>query len=158
EKGLTIDEAGFEAELQKQKQRSKKDSAAKVYDWVVLEEKPETFVGYDKTENEVVITRYRKIENKDGEFYQIVLDNTPFYPEGGGQVGDKGTIENAVENIEVLETKKENNLIISLVKELPKDAGALFYAEVNTADRKNTQANHSVTHLLHEALRDVLGT
>ncbi|WP_374329318.1 alanine--tRNA ligase [Soonwooa sp.] len=158
EKGLTIDEAGFEAELQKQKQRSKKDSAAKVYDWVVLEEKPETFVGYDKTENEVVITRYRKIENKDGEFYQIVLDNTPFYPEGGGQVGDKGTIENAVENIEVLETKKENNLIISLIKELPKDVSAVFYAKVNSADRRNSQGNHSGTHLLHEALRDVLGT
>ncbi len=158
EKGLTIDEAGFEAELQKQKQRSKKDSAAKVYDWVVLEEKPESFVGYDKTENEVVITRYRKIENKDGEFYQIVLDNTPFYPEGGGQVGDKGSLENAVENIEVLETKKENNLIISLIKELPKDVSAVFYAKVNSADRRNSQGNHSGTHLLHEALREVLGT
>ncbi|MGX9986091.1 alanine--tRNA ligase [Soonwooa purpurea] len=158
EKGLTIDEAGFEAEMQKQKQRSKKDSAAKVYDWVVLEEKPETFVGYDKTENEVTITRYRKIENKDGEFYQIVLDNTPFYPEGGGQVGDKGSLENAIENIEVLETKKENNLIISLIKELPKDASAVFYAKVNASDRRNSQANHSGTHLLHEALRDVLGT
>ncbi|MFW2136529.1 alanine--tRNA ligase [Chryseobacterium sp. TY4] len=158
EKGLTIDEAGFEAELQKQKQRSKKDSAAKVYDWVVLEEKPETFVGYDKTENEVLITRYRKIENKDGEFYQIVLDNTPFYPEGGGQVGDKGTIENAVEYIGILETKKENNLIISLIKELPKDVSAVFYAKVNSSDRRNSQANHSGTHLLHEALRDVLGT
>ncbi len=158
EKGLTIDEAGFEAEMQKQKQRSKKDSIAKVHDWVVLEEKPETFVGYDKTENEVQITRYRKIENKDGEFYQIVLDNTPFYPEGGGQTGDKGVLENAVESFEVLETKKENNLIISLIKDLPKDAGAVFYAKVNNTDRKNTQANHSVTHLLHEALRDVLGT
>ncbi len=158
EKGLTIDEAGFEAEMQKQKQRSKKDSAAKVHDWVVLEEKPETFVGYDKTENEVQITRYRKIENKDGEFYQIVLDNTPFYPEGGGQIGDKGVLENAVESFEILETKKENNLIISLIKELPKDAGAVFYAKVNSAERKNTQANHSVTHLLHEALREVLGT
>ncbi|WP_313215301.1 alanine--tRNA ligase [Soonwooa sp.] len=158
EKGLTIDEASFEAELQKQKQRSKKDSAAKVYDWVVLEEKPETFVGYDKTENEVLITRYRKIENKDGEFYQIVLDNTPFYAEGGGQVGDKGTIENAVEYIEILETKKENNLIISLIKELPKDVSAVFYAKVNSSDRRNSQANHSGTHLLHEALRAVLGT
>jgi len=158
EKGLTIDEAGFEAEMAKQKQRSKKDSAAKVYDWVVLEEKPETFVGYDVLESETYITRYRKIENKDGEFYQIVLSNSPFYPEGGGQVGDKGVIENATESFEVLETKKENGLIISLINELPKDAGALFYAKVNAADRKNSQANHSVTHLLHEALRDVLGT
>ncbi|WP_133943495.1 alanine--tRNA ligase [Epilithonimonas xixisoli] len=158
EKGLTIDEAGFEAEMAKQKQRSKKDSAAKVYDWVVLEEKPETFVGYDVLESETYITRYRKIENKDGEFYQIVLSNSPFYPEGGGQVGDKGVLENATESLEVLETKKENGLIISLINGLPKDAGAVFYAKVNVADRKNSQANHSATHLLHEALREVLGT
>ena len=158
EKGLTIDEAGFEAEMQKQKQRSKRDSAAKVYDWVILEEKPEKFVGYDQLETEAYITRYRKIENKDGEFYQIVLDNTPFYPEGGGQVGDKGLLENAVESLEVLDTKKENGLIISLINHLPKDVSAVFYAKVNVSDRKNSQANHSVTHLLHEALREVLGT
>ncbi|MCG2793570.1 MAG: alanine--tRNA ligase [Weeksellaceae bacterium] len=158
EKGLTIDEAGFQTEMAKQKQRSKKDSAAKVYDWVVLEEKPETFVGYDVLESETYITRYRKIENKDGEFYQIVLSHSPFYAEGGGQVGDKGVLENAGERLEVLETKKENGLIISLINRLPKDAGAVFYAKVNAADRKNSQANHSATHLLHEALREVLGT
>jgi alanyl-tRNA synthetase len=158
EKGLTIDEAGFEAEMTKQKQRSKKDSASKVYDWVVLEEKPETFVGYDQIETETYITRYRKVENKDGEFYQVVLSNSPFYPEGGGQIGDKGVLENAVESLEVLETKKENGLIISLINGLPKDAGAVFYAKVNATERKNSQANHSVTHLLHEALREVLGT
>ncbi|MCJ7935288.1 MAG: alanine--tRNA ligase [Chryseobacterium sp.] len=158
EKGLTIDEAGFKAEMEKQKQRSKSDSAQKVYDWVVLEEKPETFVGYDQIESETYITRYRKVENKDGEFYQVVLSSSPFYPEGGGQVGDKGVLENASESFEVLETKKENGLIISLISGLPKDAGALFYAKVNASERKNSQANHSVTHLLHEALRDVLGT
>ncbi|MCQ9638679.1 alanine--tRNA ligase [Chryseobacterium sp. WG14] len=158
EKGLTIDEAGFKFEMEKQKQRSKSDSAQKVYDWVVLEEKPETFVGYDQTESETYITRYRKVENKDGEFYQVVLSSSPFYPEGGGQVGDKGILENASESFEVLETKKENGLIISLINGLPKDAGAVFYAKVNASDRKNSQANHSVTHLLHEALRDVLGT
>ncbi|MBW7675023.1 alanine--tRNA ligase [Chryseobacterium chendengshani] len=158
EKGLTIDEAGFEAEMAKQKQRSKKDSASKVYDWVVLEEKPENFVGYDQIEAETYITRYRKVENKDGEFYQVVLSNSPFYPEGGGQIGDKGVLENAIESFEVLETKKENGLIISLINGLPKDAGAVFYAKVNAIERKNSQANHSVTHLLHEALRDVLGT
>ncbi|MBW8523365.1 alanine--tRNA ligase [Chryseobacterium chendengshani] len=158
EKGLTIDEAGFEAEMAKQKQRSKKDSASKVYDWVVLEEKPENFVGYDQIEAETYITRYRKVENKDGEFYQVVLSNSPFYPEGGGQIGDKGVLENAVESFEVLETKKENGLIISLINGLPKDAGAIFYAKVNATERKNSQANHSVTHLLHEALREVLGT
>lgn len=158
EKGLTIDEKGFEAEMEKQKQRSKKDSASKVYDWVILEEKPETFVGYDQIEAETYITRYRKVENKDGEFYQVVLSNSPFYPEGGGQIGDKGVLENAAESFEVLDTKKENGLIISLISGLPKDAGAVFYAKVNAKDRKNTQSNHSVTHLLHEALREVLGT
>jgi len=158
EKGLTIDEAGFEQALNQQKQRSKADSAQKVYDWVTLEEKPENFVGYDKTESETYITRYRKVENKDGEFYQIVLSESPFYPEGGGQIGDKGVLENAAESFEVLETKKENGLIISLINGLPKDAGAVFYAKVNDSERKNSQANHSVTHLLHEALREVLGT
>ena len=158
EKGLTIDEEGFKAEMEKQKQRSKSDSAQKVYDWVVLEEKPESFVGYDQIESETYITRYRKVENKDGEFYQVVLSSSPFYPEGGGQVGDKGLLENASESFEVLETKKENGLIVSLINGLPKDAGAVFYAKVNATDRKNSQANHSVTHLLHEALRDVLGT
>ncbi|REC47773.1 alanine--tRNA ligase [Chryseobacterium pennipullorum] len=157
EKGLTIDEAGFKAEMEKQKLRSKADSAQKVYDWVTLEDKPETFVGYDQTESETYITRYRKVENKDGEFYQVVLSSSPFYPEGGGQVGDKGVLENAVESFEVLETKKENGLIISLINGLPKDAGAVFYAKVNASERKNSQANHSVTHLLHEALREVLG-
>src|SRR5690606_34699352 len=158
------------------KQRSKKDSAAKVYDWVVLEERPETFVGYDQMAAETYITRYRKIENKDGEFYQIVLSQSPFYPEGGGQVGDTGVlipsyaphfdisqpdmynIKDNPDVIQVLDTKKENNLIVSLINELPKDAGAVFYAKVEAKNRRNTQANHSVTHLLHEALREVLGT
>ena len=158
EKGLTIDEEGFKQALNEQKKRSKADSAQKVYDWVTLEEKPENFVGYDKFESETYITRYRKVENKDGEFYQVVLSESPFYPEGGGQVGDKGILENAVESFEVLETKKENGLVISLINGLPKDAGAVFYAKVNATERKNSQANHSVTHLLHEALREVLGT
>ncbi len=179
EKGLTVDEAGFDEEMAKQKERSKKSSAQKVYDWVILEEKDQEFVGYDQTETETYITRYRKIENKDGEYYQIVLSKSPFYPEGGGQVGDKGVLvpsyaegfniakpeiffssDSPVSEdlIEILETRKENNLIISLIKDLPKDAGAVFYAKVNTVERRNTQANHSVTHLLHEALREVLGT
>jgi len=155
---LIVDEEGFKIELQKQKLRSKEDSAQKVYDWVTLEEREENFVGYDQIEAETYITRYRKVENKDGEFYQVVLSNSPFYPEGGGQVGDKGVLENAVESFEVLDTKKENGLIVSLINGLPKDAGAVFYAKVNATERKNSQANHSVTHLLHEALRDVFGT
>ncbi|WP_185206277.1 alanine--tRNA ligase [Chryseobacterium sp. C3] len=158
EKGLTIDEAGFEARKKEQQDRSRGGAEQKVHDWVILEEKAENFVGYDQLESETYITRYRKIENKDGEFYQVVLSETPFYPDGGGQVGDKGLLENATESFEVLETKKENGLIISLINGLPKDAGAVFYAKVNTAERKNSQANHSVTHLLHEALREVLGT
>ncbi|KUY31501.1 alanine--tRNA ligase [Elizabethkingia ursingii] len=158
EKGLSIDEAGFEEEMNKQKQRSKQSSASKTYDWVILEEKPENFVGYDLTENEVKITRYRKIENKDGEFYQIVLDETPFYAEGGGQVGDKGILENATERIEILDTKKENNLNISLIPTLPQDAKATFTAKVDVSKRKDTENNHSATHLLHEALRSILGT
>lgn len=158
EKQLTVDEKGFDEEMEKQKQRSKKSSAQKVYDWVVVAELPENFVGYDKTENEVKITRYRKVENKDGEFYQIVLNETPFYPEGGGQVGDNGTLENNEGSFEVLETKKENGLVISLIKDLPQNISGTFTAKVNSSDRKNSQANHSVTHLLHEALRDVLGT
>ncbi|MDQ1162902.1 alanyl-tRNA synthetase [Chryseobacterium sp. SORGH_AS 447] len=158
EKGLTIDEEGFKAKKKEQQERSKADSAQKVYDWVTLEERDENFVGYDKFESETYITRYRKIENKDGEFYQVVLSESPFYPQGGGQVGDKGVLENATESFEVLQTEKENGLIISLINGLPKDAGALFYAKVNAGERKNSQANHSVTHLLHEALREVLGT
>ncbi len=176
EKQLTVDEKGFDEEMEKQKQRSKKSSAQKVHDWVILDDQPETFVGYDETSSETTITRYRKIENKDGEFYQIVLSKTPFYPEGGGQIGDKGylipsdaenfdpskadllSVQNHPEAIEVLDTKKENNLIYSLIKDLPKNTTAVFYAKVNDKDRKNTQGNHSVTHLLHEALREVLGT
>ncbi|MBS1550099.1 MAG: alanine--tRNA ligase [Bacteroidetes bacterium] len=158
EKNLTIDEKGFEEEMQKQKNRSKKSSAQKVYDWEIVAELPENFVGYDKIENEVKITRYRKVENKDGVFYQIVLNETPFYPEGGGQVGDKGSLVTSDKTIEVLETKKENGLVISLIQDLPNDVAATFVAKVNLSERKNTQANHSVTHLLHEALRTVLGT
>lgn len=163
EQGLTVDEKGFDEEMEKQKQRSKKSSAQKVYDWEILEEAAESFVGYDKIENEVKITRYRKVENKDGTFYQIVLNETPFYPEGGGQVGDKGTLcvfntdHLCVEKIEVLETKKENNLIVSQVEKLPENVSGTFTAKVLDTDRKNSQANHTATHLLHEALRETLG-
>lgn len=157
EKGLTVDEKGFDEEMEKQKQRSKKSSAQKVYDWVVQEETAESFVGYDKTEHPVKITRFRKVENKDGAFYQIVLNETPFYPEGGGQVGDTGILAFSTETLKVLETKKENNLIISLVEKLPENISEIGTAKVLTRDRKNTEANHSATHLLHEALRSTLG-
>jgi len=157
EKGLNIDEIGFEKQMQEQKQRSKKSSSSKVYDWVILSDKPENFVGYDLTENKVKITRYRKIENKDGEFYQIVLDNTPFYAEGGGQVGDTGVLYGTNENINVLDTKKENNLIFSIISNLPKNPKEDFTAKVDIIRRKSIQSNHSATHLLQEALRNILG-
>lgn len=158
EKGLSIDEKSFDEEMLKQKTRSKKSSAQKVYDWEILNETPQEFVGYDENETETSINRFRKIENKDGEFYQIVLQKTPFYAEGGGQIGDKGFLSNDDENIEILETKKESNLNISLIKNLPKNPNGKFLAKINNEDRQNSEANHSATHLLHEALRDVLGT
>lgn len=158
EKGLGIDEAGFEKEMAKQKQRSKKSAASEISDWTILQETPEQFVGYDELEAEVKITRYRKIVNKEGTFYQIVLDNTPFYAEGGGQVGDKGSLQNENESIAILDTKKENNLNFSLVEKLPENLANTFTAKVDVEKRRDTQNNHSATHLLHEALRTVLGT
>lgn len=160
EKGLSLDEAGFEAELQKQKARSRAASEVSTDDWTVLVEgNIETFVGYDQTESEVKITRYRKVNSKkDGLLYQIVLDNTPFYPEGGGQVGDKGTLSSANETIEIIDTKKENNLILHFAKKLPENVNASFTARVDEKLRNDSAGNHSATHLLHQALRTILGT
>ena len=170
EKGFTFNEADFETELQKQKNRSRAASEMSTEDWkVLIPGNIETFVGYDQTENEVKITRIRKVDSKkDGILYQIVLDNTPFYPEGGGQVGDKGSLiilpnpykggalgEGA---IEIIDTKKENNLIIHFAKNLPEDLEGSFVAKVNTNLRKATSKNHSATHLMHLALRNILGT
>ncbi|WP_297333484.1 alanine--tRNA ligase [Flavobacterium sp.] len=160
EKGYSYDKAEFDAELKKQKDRSRAAGEVAKDDWVTLVEgNTETFVGYDQTENEVKITRYRKVESKkDGTLYQIVLDNTPFYPEGGGQVGDKGVLVSANENIEVLDTKKENNLILHITQTLPENVNALFTAKVNTQLRGEAACNHTATHLLHQALRTILGT
>ncbi|RDI16010.1 alanine--tRNA ligase [Flavobacterium sp. AG291] len=160
EKGLSYDKAGFDAELKKQKDRSRAASEVATDDWVLLAEgNIETFVGYDQTENEVKITRYRKVDSKkDGILYQIVLDNTPFYPEGGGQVGDKGTLVSLNETIEILDTKKENNLILHIAKKLPENVNGSFTAKVNEKLRSDSASNHSATHLLHQALRSILGT
>ena len=160
EKGFTFNEADFETELQKQKTRSRAASEVSTEDWTVLiPGNVETFVGYDQTENEVKITRIRKVDSKkDGILYQIVLDNTPFYPEGGGQVGDKGTLISANETIEIIDTKKENNLILHFAKQLPENVNASFVAKVNTDLRTATSKNHSATHLMHLALRTILGT
>jgi len=160
EKGFTYNKEAFDAELQKQKDRSRAASEVATDDWVLLVDgNVETFVGYDQTQNEVKITRYRKVDSKkDGVLYQIVLDNTPFYPEGGGQVGDKGTLATANESIDILDTKKENNLILHIAKKLPENVNASFTAKVNNKLRDDSASNHSATHLLHQALRTILGT
>lgn len=160
EKGYTYNEEEFEVELQKQKARSRAASEVSTEDWsVLIPGNVETFVGYDQTENDVKITRIRKVDSKkDGILYQIVIDNTPFYPEGGGQVGDKGTLVSANEIIEIIDTKKENNLILHFAKQLPENLEANFVAKVNTDLRTSTSKNHSATHLMHLALRNILGT
>ncbi|RLZ12627.1 alanine--tRNA ligase [Faecalibacter macacae] len=157
--GFTIDEAGFESEMAKQKERSKKATALITDDWVVLEGSGnETSIAYDNTEAEVKVTRYRKVKNKKGEFYQLVFNQTPFYAESGGQIGDQGVIVSPNETIEVVDTKKENNLIIHFVETLPENIEGTFQAKVDVAKRNATTKNHSATHLMHEALREVLGT
>ena len=157
--GFTIDEAGFEAEMAKQKERSKKATALVTDDWVILDDKGnETSIAYDNTEAEVKITRYRKVKNNKGEFFQLVFNQTPFYAESGGQVGDTGTISTLNETIEVVDTKKENNLVIHFVETLPENVNATFNAKVDTEKRNEITKNHSATHLMHEALREVLGT
>jgi alanyl-tRNA synthetase len=160
EKGFSFHEVEFENELQKQKSRSRAASEVFTEDWsILISGNVETFVGYDQTENEVKVTRIRKVDSKkDGILYQIVLDNTPFYPEGGGQVGDKGILVSANETIEIIDTKKENNLILHFAKQLPENIEATFIAKVNTDLRTSTSKNHTATHLMHLALRTILGT
>lgn len=160
EKGYSLDETGFDTAMAEQKARSRAASEVSTDDWTILEGgNIETFVGYDQTRNEVKITRYRKVDSKkDGIIYQIVLDNTPFYPEGGGQVGDKGMLVSANESIEVIDTKKENNLILHITKKLPENVKAVFTAKVDEKLRSESASNHSATHLLHQALRTILGT
>jgi len=160
EKGMSFNEAEFDASMQEQKSRSRAASEVSTEDWsVLIPGNVETFVGYDQTENEVKISRIRKVDSKkDGILYQIVLDSTPFYPEGGGQVGDKGTLVSANETIEIIDTKKENNLILHFAKQLPENIEADFTAKVNKDLRTSTSKNHSATHLMHLALRNLLGT
>lgn len=159
EKGFTLDEKGFEENLQKQKERSRAAAQMKADDWVILRDDEETeFIGYDILESVVRITKYRKVESqKDGTLYQLVFNTTPFYPEGGGQVGDKGVLESANGSVVYIrDTKKENNLIIHITDTLPENLTDPFKAEVKV--RELTAANHTATHLLHQALREVLGT
>ena len=145
--------------MAKQKERSKKATALVTDDWVILDDAGnETSIAYDNTEAEVKITRYRKVKNKKGEFFQLVFNQTPFYAESGGQIGDTGSISTLNETIEVVDTKKENNLVIHFVEALPENVNATFNAKVDTEKHNETTKNHSATHLMHEALREVLGT
>ncbi|MDR0224378.1 MAG: alanine--tRNA ligase [Myroides odoratus] len=160
EKGFELDEKGFEVAMNEQKTRSRAASEVSTDDWTILiGGNVEQFVGYDQLENQVKITRYRKVDSKkDGKLFQLVFDATPFYPEGGGQVGDCGLIVSANEAIQVIDTKKENNLILHIVRELPANVEGTFAAKVDVEARQQSMANHSATHLLHQALRTILGT
>jgi alanyl-tRNA synthetase len=159
ENDLTIDEAAFDAELQKQKDRSRAATAVETDDWVQIQKDGTVeFIGYDHLTSNIQLVKYRKVSQKQKSFYQMVFNQTPFYPEGGGQVGDKGTIEANGEKITIFDTKKENNLIIHLSEKIPSDVNTTFTATVNEANRMASASNHSATHLLHHALRKVLGT
>lgn len=160
ERGFTIDEDGFHASMEQQKTRSRAAASSKAGDWVVLElDELEEFIGYDHLETQVKITRYRKMTTaKEGDFYQLVFNLTPFYPEGGGQVGDKGYLEaNNGDIYYIVNTKKENNLIIHYTQTLPSKLAGGFKAVVDAKQRQRTSSNHTATHLLHQALREVLG-
>lgn len=158
ENGMSVDEAGFKAEMQKQKDRARNAAAVETEDWVTLKDGDTEFVGYDFTECETEILRYRKVKQKNSEFYQIVLSRTPFYAEMGGQVGDSGWLVTDDETIEISDTKRENNLAVHLSNKLPQDLTATFTARINLKNRTATECNHTATHLLHEGLREILGS
>ncbi|MCF7568872.1 alanine--tRNA ligase [Sabulilitoribacter arenilitoris] len=160
ENGFLVDVKGFENLMQKQKSRSRAASEMSTDDWTILiDDAEEEFVGYDTLEANVKLTRYRKVTSKkDGDMYQLVFNLTPFYPEGGGQVGDKGYLEDAHGDVVyILDTKKENNVIIHFAKNLPKHIDESFKVVVDAKQRYRTECNHTATHLLHQALREVLG-
>ncbi len=160
ERGYELDEAGFEKAMQEQKNRSRSASEVSKEDWVVLaDDLQQEFVGYDNLETTVKIVKYRRVTSKkEGEQYQLVFNLTPFYPEGGGQVGDKGYLEASNGNVfYILDTKRENNEIVHFAKELPSHPEEKFKAVVDQKQRKRTASNHTATHLLHQALREVLG-
>lgn len=158
EHSLHVDEAAFESEMQQQKNRSRAATTLDTDDWVILKEAPTEFVGYDSLEAEASVLKYRKVKAKGKESYQLVLDKTPFYAESGGQVGDTGELVFPDESIQIIDTKKENNLTIHFAEVLPANPGAPVLARVDAPIRRATAAHHSATHLLHAALREVLGT
>lgn len=159
EKGYIVDLEGFHALMKKQKDSSRAATSIETDDWVeLLKDNVEEFVGYDNLKAKIKIVKYRKVTQKKKSFFQVVFNLTPFYPEGGGQVGDTGYIESKGQKVSVFDTKKENNLIVHLMKELPSDVNAVFDAVVSDSKRNSSANNHSATHLLHHALRTVLGT
>ena len=158
EHDMDADIEEFNVEMQKQKERARNAAAVETGDWVILREGETEFVGYDFFEYDAEILRYRQVKQKNKVLYQIVLDKTPFYAEMGGQVGDTGWLINGDEKIVVIDTKRENNLPIHLVEKLPQDVSAVFTAKIDAKKRIQCECNHSATHLLHEALREVLGT
>ncbi len=159
EKNISVDIEAFHECLQEQKNRSKSASKMDVDDWVILDPQPENiFIGYDSLQEEIKISKYRSVNIKNKTIYQFVFNKTPFYPEGGGQIGDSGYLENQEEKIPIFTTKKENNLIIHYSEILPKNPQKLFRAKVDLKKRHLTSCNHSATHLLHYALRKTLGT
>ena len=157
ENGLAVDEKQFDEEMQKQKARARNAAAVENSDWVELRQGEQQFVGYDYTEYECHILRYRKVTQKKNTFYELVLDNTPFYGEMGGQVGDCGVLVSENETVDIIDTKRENNQSVHIVKELPKQPEADFMACVDTDKREASAANHTATHLLDYALKQVLG-
>ena len=157
ENGYSVDEDGFNVEMEKQKARARNAAAVENGDWEVLREGEQQFQGYDYTEYECHILRYRKVTQKKQSFYELVLDNTPFYGEMGGQVGDCGVLVSENETVEIIDTKRENNQSIHIVKQLPKDPTADFMACVDVDKRNACAANHTATHLLDYALKQVLG-
>ncbi len=158
--GMTVDQKEFDAEMAAQKQRARSAAAVEASDWVTLAEVEQEFCGYDETETEAHILRYRHVKQKNQEYYQVILDRTPFYAEMGGQVGDRGTLTDTEtgEKVEIYDTKRENGVGVHLMKKLPANPAATFRAAIDTEARLATSRNHSATHLLHEALREVLGT
>ena len=157
ENGFTVDEEQFNVEMQKQKERARNAAAVENSDWTELQAGEQQFVGYDYTEYNCHILRYRKVTQKKNEFYELVLDATPFYGEMGGQVGDCGVLCNENETIDIIDTKRENNQSVHIVKQLPKDPAAEFMACVDTDKRNASAANHTATHLLDYALKQILG-
>ena len=158
ENGMTLDKKGFDVEMQAQKDRARNAAAVEATDWVVLRDGETEFVGYDETSATTHILRYRKVSQKNKTFYQIVLSVTPFYAEMGGQVGDSGWLICGEEKTEIYDTKRENGQAVHLTTKLPANVEAEFTAKINEANRRATECNHTATHLLHAALREVLGT